>query len=78
MLTNNKNRLIPDKSVIKYTHFIYAIILICATKCGPVLDNFPITFEMSGETSYIPDSGGVARNGYKLKIGYAFHQWLAA
>lgn len=31
---------------------------------------------MSGTTTYIPDSGGLSRNGYKLRIGYAGKQWL--
>ena len=43
---------------------------------GPVLDNFPITFEMRGPTTYNPDAGGSARSGYKLRIGYTNKQWL--
>lgn len=44
---------------------------------GPVLNNNEITFEMSGITTYMPDSGGSSRAGYKLKIGYTGKQWLA-
>lgn len=48
------------------------------TQCGSgVLNNFPIKFEMLGTTTYIPDSGGVSRNGYKLRIGFQNYQWLA-
>ena len=44
--------------------------------CGPVLDDIPITFEMTGSTSYSPDRGGSLQTGYKLKIGYSNKQWL--
>lgn len=54
-------------------------ICIFQTQCGSgVLSNFPIKFEMSGTTTYIPDSGGVSRNGYKLRIGFQNYQWIAA
>lgn len=57
------------------------IIAICLLhiKCASgVLKNFPIIFQMSGSTTYTPDSGGVTRNGYKLRIGFTNFQWIAA
>ena len=32
---------------------------------------------MSGATTYIPDSGGASKNGYKFKLGFSYYQWLA-
>ena len=31
---------------------------------------------MSGSTTYMPDSGGSSRQGYKLKIGFSGYSWL--
>ena len=31
---------------------------------------------MTGTTIYIPDSGGLSRNGYKMTVGYTGKQWL--
>lgn len=51
--------------------------LSCPAMGGPVLNNNPITFQMSGTATYMPDSGGSSRTGYKLKLGYSGKQWLA-
>ncbi len=51
--------------------------IIVRIKSGPILDKLPITFEMLGPTTYNPDSGGAALNGYKLRIGYTGHSWIA-
>lgn len=46
-------------------------------RSGPILDNLPVTFEMLGPTTYNPDSGGESLNGYKVRIGYTGHSWIA-
>ena len=51
-------------------------VLFASANAGPVLDNFPITFEMKGPTTYNPDAGGTVKNGYKMRIGYTNKQWL--
>ena len=53
------------------------MIFIMQCTCGPILNNFPITFEMLGSQTYTPDSGGISRSGYKLRLGYSYYQWLA-
>lgn len=40
------------------------------------LNNAPITFEMQGSTSYMPDTGGALVPGYKLKMGFNQFSWL--
>ena len=44
---------------------------------GPILNNYPIIFEMLGPTTYNPDSGTSTKNGYKLKLGYTANSWIA-
>lgn len=43
---------------------------------GAVLNNYPITFQMSGQTTYTPDAGGASRSGYNLRVGFTNNQWL--
>lgn len=31
---------------------------------------------MLGETTYTPDIGGSALNGYKIRLGFSRYQWL--
>ena len=31
---------------------------------------------MSGATTYIPDTGGTSKQGYKLRLGYQGNSWL--
>lgn len=52
-------------------------IIVINIKSGPILDNLPVTFEMLGSTTYSPDSGGATLNGYKIRIGYTGHSWIA-
>ena len=56
---------------------ITTFLLITTIKSGPVIKNNPITFAMSGTTTYIPDGGGASKSGYKLKVGFTGYQWLA-
>lgn len=60
---------------MKYVIFLIFLLLI-QVRSGPVLDNFPITFEMLGPTTYNPDSGAATLKGYKIKIGYTGHSWI--
>jgi hypothetical protein len=50
-------------TIVSYTQKIY-------------LNNAPITFEMQGSTSYMPDTGGALVPGYKLKMGFDKFSWL--
>lgn len=54
------------------------IICLCCSliKCDGILNNYPITFTMSGSSTYTPDAGGATRSGYNLRIGYMNHQWI--
>jgi hypothetical protein len=61
---------------MKY-EIILALLIIVIIHSDPVLNNFPITFEMLGPSTYNPDSGASIKNGYKLRIGYTGHSWLA-
>lgn len=40
------------------------------------IDNIPITFQLSGLTTYVPDTGGIAIPGYTLKVGYNYKSWI--
>ena len=41
-----------------------------------ILNGLPVTFTMSGATTYTPDAGGQTRNGYLLTLGYVGRSWL--
>ena len=41
-----------------------------------MLGGVPITFELAGDVSYTPTSGGVNIPGYKLRIGFSRYQWI--
>ena len=41
-----------------------------------LLDSIPVTFEIGGDTTYTPSSGGISIFGYKLKVGYDKHSWI--
>lgn len=41
-----------------------------------ILSNLPVTFSMTGSTSYIPDAGGPQQTGYKLTLGFIGKSWL--
>lgn len=40
------------------------------------LNNIPITFQLSGLTTYVPDTGGVAIPGYIFTLGYNYKSWI--
>ena len=61
---------------MKY-EIILTFIFFVLINSGPVLNNYPITFEMLGPTTYNPDSGVSIKNGYKLRIGFTGNSWLA-
>lgn len=43
----------------------------------PILNNYPVRYELSGATTFIPNSGSASVSGYTLTLGYMNHQWLA-
>lgn len=53
------------------------ICLIALTLAQPILDSFPVTFQLEGLNTFTPNSGNAIIAGYGLTIGYVNHQWLA-
>ncbi len=41
-----------------------------------LLDGIPFEFNLAGNVSYVPTSGGIPIPGYMLNIGYTKHQWI--
>lgn len=62
---------------MKNIALILILTIIVNIGCGPILDKLPVTFEMLGPTTYNPDSGAATLNGYKIRIGYTGHSWIA-
>jgi len=50
--------------------------LLVFSQTAAVLNNLPVTFSMIGTTTYNPDIGGAAQNGYRLTLGYVGTSWL--
>ena len=63
--------------IMKNIVLLLIFTIIVRIESGPILDKLPVTFEMLGPTTYNPDSGGAELNGYKLRIGYTGHSWIA-
>jgi hypothetical protein len=40
------------------------------------IEGEPITFQMQGEVSYTPDTGGATAKGYRLNVGFGRFSWL--
>jgi len=55
------------------------LLLICINyvQGDAVLNGLPVTFDMGGTISYIPDNGGGTQTGYQLTLGYYGSSWLA-
>lgn len=51
-------------------------LLISSVYTDGVINGLPITFTMSGPTSYSPDLGGGIKQGYLLTIGFTSYSWL--
>lgn len=51
-------------------------LIICSVRTDGVINGLPITFTMSGPTSYSPDLGGGIKQGYLLTIGFTSYSWL--
>ena len=43
-----------------------------------ILNGYPVSFSMTGGTTYIPDAGGATQNGYIINLGYTGASWIAA
>lgn len=53
------------------------ITLLALTLSQPILDSYPVTFQLEGLSTFTPNSGNAMIAGYSLTIGYINHQWLA-
>lgn len=58
------------------TFLAYLITIIILAKGDAILNNMPVTFTMSGSTTYTPDAGGAQQTGYLLTLGYLGESWL--
>jgi len=52
------------------------LFLIGLTASQEFLQNVPITFALTGITSYVPSTGGVSIQGYQLTAGFSRYSWL--
>lgn len=41
-----------------------------------ILNEIPVTFQLAGNISYTPTSGGANIQGYILKVGFYSHSWI--
>ena len=57
---------------------ITILLLTCLTQSATILNNLPVTFTMTGGTTYTPDAGGATQNGYTINLGYTGASWIAA
>ena len=55
---------------------IATFLLLCKNEA--ILDGYPITFKMTGSTTFTPDAGGSQQNGYTINLGYSGRSWIAA
>lgn len=55
---------------------VFALALLQTISADAILSGLPVTFTMSGATTYTPDAGGQLRNGYLLTLGYVGRSWL--
>lgn len=56
---------------------LVAVFLLAAvTNSQEFMRDTPISFSLSGMTSYVPSTGGVALPGYTFNIGFDRYQWL--
>lgn len=75
---NNKTNSYFNKFLNILIILIYSLIFLSSPiiSNNGILNNIPITFQMSGLVTYTPDSGGATRSGYKLRLGFSTNQWL--
>ena len=50
--------------------------LVVVGYCSEMLNGVPITFELAGDVTYTPTSGGVNIPGYKLRVGFSRYKWI--
>ena len=58
------------------SHKILILSAILAFALFQYLNDIPITFQLSGLTTYIPDTGGIAIPGYTFTLGYNYKSWI--
>ena len=57
---------------------ILSLLLISSVNSAAILNGYPITFSLSGGTTYIPDAGSTTEAGYTINLGYVGSSWIAA
>ena len=55
---------------------VLIILILQGVSSQELLKDQPITFALSGTTTYVPSTGGVAIPGYSMTIGFNRFQWL--
>ena len=58
--------------------FVVVILLVAGIKSEAILNGLPVTFSLTGGTTYTPDAGGAIQNGYTINLGYTGSSWIAA
>lgn len=43
-----------------------------------ILNGYPITFNLAGGTTFMPDAGGITQSGYTINLGFTGCSWIAA
>jgi hypothetical protein len=54
------------------------LMLITWSEAGAILNGYPVTFSLSGTTTFMPDAGGATQSGYTINLGYVGSSWIAA
>lgn len=55
---------------------LFIVTSLYSSSAYEILDGIPVTFEIGGDITYTPTSGGVPIPGYKLRVGYNRRSWI--
>jgi hypothetical protein len=61
-----------------HSTLLVIITLLGLSKSDLLLNGMPLEFELKGQISYTPTSGGINIPGYILRLGYSKHQWIGS
>lgn len=61
---------------MKIIAFIILTILLTFTNSYEILGGVPITFQIAGNVSYVPSSGGISTQGYLMNVGFYKYSWI--
>lgn len=57
---------------------ILLVALIQPGLSGAIINGYPITFNLAGATTFMPDAGGATQSGYTINLGFTGCSWIAA